>query len=69
MTPKPRILSAMLLAFAGALSTTVVHAESNGYSWPWQLRPVKMETAARFDGMLAAFNDPSGNLVWSARRG
>ena len=51
-----------VLAFAGALSTTVARAASNDYSWPWQLRPVVMETAARPDAMLAAFNDANGNL-------
>jgi hypothetical protein len=54
-----------LLALAATLSAHgVAQAESSSrYSLPWQLRPVTIDSAARLDGVLSAFNDANGNPI------
>jgi len=70
---KTRFHFVVLLALVGTLSGHgVAHAQSSAtpaqpdpasrYSLPWQLRPVTIGSAARLDGVLAAFNDANGNL-------
>jgi hypothetical protein len=72
-TSKTRSFVGTLLALVGTVSVHgLAHAESDAapaqpdsssrYSLPWQLRPVTIGSAARLDGVLAAFDDANGNL-------
>ena len=70
---KTRFHFVVLLALVGTLSGHgVAHAQSSAtpaqpdpasrYSLPWQLRPVTIGSAARLDGVLAAFNDAAAKV-------